>query len=78
MKDTKKYLKLIQNINLARKCKGAMFSCELLGESSRQLTNFGKVVEERSTWLCKRGAIEIKNSSKEVKTVGIFYSIVKN
>ena len=52
---------MIQEMNLYRKHKGVMLCCELLEENGRQLTNYGRVVEEWNILLWKRGIIASKN-----------------
>ena len=62
----------MQKMNIYRKHKGLMLCYELLVENGRQLTNCGRVVEERSNSLWKRDIIASKKLLKEVRKFGNF------
>ena len=44
-------VKLLQKIDLVRKCKGVLFLFKLIGGNGRHLKNCRRVVEERSRML---------------------------
>ena len=69
LKSKKGSAKIIQKIEMVRKCKGVMLPNKLLGEKGRPLMECGRIAEERSIFVWKLGEVSSTKLNKGSKKV---------